>query len=169
MGRLLVLGSARHRVLPHLPPALPHLGAPEALRLRDARGRARLHRRERGRADGPGTRGLRGARSAVRPRRRPRCHLLRRDHRRPAGALPGALHHLHGRAQGRHPVVVRVAGRTGRDARDGHRRRHLPDLPVERLDAADRDERGLRADRARLVLPPGADRPRRRGGQRAAL
>ena len=37
------------------------------------------------------------------------------------------------------------------------------------LDAADRHQRGLRADRAGLVLRAGADRARRRGDQRAAV
>ena len=37
------------------------------------------------------------------------------------------------------------------------------------VDAADRHQRGLRADRAGVVLRAGADRARRRGDQRAAL
>ncbi len=54
-------------------------------------------------------------------------------------------------------------GALGGDDRDGRGRRDVPALPLEHLDAEDRDERGLRADRARLVLRAGAGRARRRG------
>ena len=101
--------------------------------------------------------------------RRARPRLLRRDRGRPADPLRRAVHHLRGGAQGRDPVVLRVAGRARGDGRDGHRRRHLPAVSLEHLDPEDRDERGLRADRARLVLRAGAGRARRRGGQRAAV
>ena len=44
--RVLLLGRARHRVLPHLPARVPDVGAAETLRARDARGRAAVLRRD---------------------------------------------------------------------------------------------------------------------------
>ena len=76
VGRRLLLGRARHRVLPHLPPAVPHVGAPEAVRLRDARGRAGLHRGQRRGADRAGAAGLGRRGPAVRARRHARPRLL---------------------------------------------------------------------------------------------
>ena len=70
-----------------------------------------------------------------------------------------------GRAQGPDPVAGRLAGRARGDDRHRPRRRDLPRLPVEHLDAADRHQRGVRPDRAGVVLRPGADRARRRGRQ----
>ena len=72
----LVLGRAGHRVLPHLPPRVPLLGAPEAVRARDARRRPALLRRERHHPHRAGHRGARLARPAVRARRRARDGLL---------------------------------------------------------------------------------------------
>ena len=45
--RLVVLGRAGHRVLPHLPLRVPHLGPAEAVRARDVRGRAAVRGRRR--------------------------------------------------------------------------------------------------------------------------
>ena len=42
-----VLGRARHRLLPHLPPRMPLVGAPEAFRAGDARRRPAVLRRQR--------------------------------------------------------------------------------------------------------------------------
>ena len=70
-----------------------------------------------------------------------------------------------GGAQGRDPVGLRVAGGAGGDDRRRHPRLRVPGLPVDDLDAADRHQRGLRADRAGVVLRAGADRARRRGDQ----
>ena len=128
VGRRVLLGRARHRVLPHLPPALPHVGAPEAVRLRDARGRAAVHRRERRRADRAGAAGSRRARPAVRPRRRRATSSTRRRSRSACvGALRRAVHHLRGGAQGRDPVVA-ACGR----ARSARRSRWASSTPPSR-------------------------------------
>ena len=99
-------------------------------------------------------------RPAVRPRRRPRPRLLRRDRGRPAGPLRRAVHHLRGGAEGRDPVALRVAGRARRDARDGRRRRDVPAVPARTSRPCGSGRARLRADRARLVLRAGADRAR---------
>ena len=83
-----------------------------------------------------------------------------------AGVL---LRDLPARPERLDPVVLRVAGRTGGDGRDGHRRLLLPALPPERDDPASRHHVRLRPDRARLVLRAGDDPARGRGGERAAL
>ena len=77
VGRLDVLGRAGHGVLPHLPPAVPLVGAPEALRARDARRGADVLRRERRGPGGAGPLGRQRARPAARPQPRARPRLRR--------------------------------------------------------------------------------------------
>ena len=60
-------------------------------------------------------------------------------------------------------------GALARDAGDRDRGRRVPGLPDQHLGPADRHQRGVRADRAGVVLRAGADRALRRGDQRAAL
>ena len=94
--RLLLLGRARHGVLPDLSPALPQLGAPEAVRARDVRGRAAVHRGQRHRARTP--------------------EPARHERRRPAvRALGGARARLRRHARGRRASCCspRSAPRTG--------------------------------------------------------
>ena len=168
--RLVVLGRARHRVLPHLPLRVPHLGPAEGVRARDVRGRAAVRRRH--------------ASSC----RRVQALLASGARDLPLGLsdvkglvygvtlaigvvapVRHAVRDLPARAEGADAVGRRLAGRARRDDRDRHRRPRLPALPGQRLDAADRHLGGVRADRARLVLRDRADRARRRGRQRAAL
>ena len=100
VGRHRVLGRARHRVLPHLRAALPHVGAPEAVRARDARPGPDLLRRH--------GRGARAAVAAVRPPRRPPVRPQRPRHalhdharRRPGHQLRRARDDLPHRAEHR--------------------------------------------------------------------
>ena len=107
VGRRVLLGRAGHGVLPHLPPAVPLLGAPEAVRLRDARRRAGLHRRERGRADRAVAAGLgRAATCRSASATRATSSTGRRSALGLVDPLRRAVHHLRGGAQGRDPVVA---------------------------------------------------------------
>ena len=143
VGRRVVLGRARHRVLPHLPPAVPHVGAPEAVRARDARRRPAVHRGERRscrplqallsggpascRSGSPTCTASSTALTLARGRARPvRARCAPRTARCPRASIA---------------VALRVARRARRDLRDGGRRLGFPLYLEQRLDAADRQRR----------------------------
>ena len=152
--RVLVLGRARHRVLPHLPPRLPHVGAPEAVRARDVRRRAAVHHRQR-----VGAGGCRACLPAARATCRsgsPTCAAWSTASRSSAGIVV-AVHRrcappthwsraggCRGAASGRAPLGATLA--------IGVARLRVPALPAQRLDAARRHDVRVRADRARVVL-----------------
>ena len=165
----LVLGRARHRLLPHLPPRVPLLGAAEAVRPRDAGGRAAVLRRQREHPRATGLRDPRQHGSAVRSRRRARRRLRDHARRQPGAVVRDPLPRLLARAARSDRVALRVAGRGRRARRDGDRRLRLPALPLQRHGAAHRDLVRVRPDRARVVLRARADPARRGGAERAAL
>ena len=168
LGRHVVLGRAGHRVLPHLRRAVPLLGAPEALRPRDARPRAAVLRRD-GRA-------CRRMQSLLLARRNDLPFgLSGRDALWALSLAAGLLINfvrarddLPHRAERARRVARRVAGRARGDGGDLQHRLRLPVLPHERLDLRrPAHDARVHPDRAALVLRAGADHPRRRGGQRA--
>ena len=126
--------------------------------------RAGVHRRQRRRADRAGAAGLRRARTC-------RSGSATRATSSTTAAIALGLLVLFGALCITYAAVPKGAipwscvwpGALGATIAMGIVDVDVPAVPVEHLDAADRHERGLRADRARLVLRPGADRARRRG------
>ena len=171
--RLLVLGRAGHRVLPHLPLRVPLLGAPEGLRARHARRRAAVLGRH---ASIVPTLQALLVSGAQRPAARAR--------RRAAASSTGSRSLIGARAScSRRCAAIYWRCRKARDAvelpsgraRSARRSRWASSTSASRSTwTTSRTLRigtscGVRPDRARLVLRARADPARRRRGQRAAL